>query len=708
MTNGSGQVIDLDIAGMTCTACAGRVEKALNQVPGVSAAVDFATERATISIAANSAELQQQLAEAVNKAGYEVARKSPVTQILKLRLLIGALLALPVAALGMIPALHFDGQQYVALALSLPVVLWVAWPFHTATLKNLRHGTATMDTLITIGSLSAFGYSIWLIMSGEHHNFLEVAAVVPVAVLFGKWLELRTRRSATDAVRALLAGMPEQVWTVSSSGKRELVALDAIESGQIVLVASGERIPVDGQLVSGASSFDFSHITGEALPQELGSGEMVAAGAVNLGGEIQLKAVRRASQSRVARIANLVREATAQKTQLRSLVDRISAIFVPAVILIALVTLAIWAFAIGDLESGVGAALAVLVVACPCALGIAIPMSLAVATGIGSRKGIVIRNPDALSELRRVKTVIFDKTGTLTEGELRVIGVHFTRPTDEAQMLALAGAVAAQSMHPMSKAIAIFCESRSELAALPESHHSQEIVGQGLRVELGETTLELGKASEREMQLIRAHLDTHSLPMISAFRVSGETIALFLVEDQVRAESKESIEQLVSLGLTPILLSGDTEARVAKLANQLAIETWVAEASPERKLEVLRENQKSSSVVMVGDGLNDTAVIAAADVGIAMGSGSHAAQSAAAITVIDDSPLGIAFAIKLGRATWANIGQNLGWAFGYNLLLIPLASFGLLEPMFAGIAMALSSVSVVINAKRMEWGIGSR
>jgi Cu+-exporting ATPase len=707
MTNASGQVIDLDIAGMTCTACAGRVEKALNQVPGVSAAVDFATERATISIPANSLELRQQLEAAVNKAGYEVTRKSPVTQILRLRLVIGAILALPVAVLGMIPALHFDGQQYLALALSIPIVLWVAWPFHVATIKNLKLGTATMDTLITIGSLSAFGYSVWLILANEHHNFLEVAAVVPVAVLFGKWLELKTRRSATDAVRALLAGMPEQVWTIDTEGIRRLVALESIQPGQVVLVAAGERAPVDGELLSEATSFDFAHITGEALPQELSRGQFVAAGAVNRGGEVQLRALRQASQSRVARIANLVREATAQKTKLRSLVDRISAIFVPIVILIALATLTIWALVIQDLQSGVAAALAVLVVACPCALGIAIPMSMAVATGIGSRRGIVIRDADALSELRRVKTVIFDKTGTLTKGELRVVGVHYPKPSAEQNILGLAGAVAAESRHPVAKAISSFCQSQIELTQLPESRQSNEIAGQGVRVDFGHETLELNKPSALEIQLVKDYLGTDTLPMISAFRISGDTRALFLVEDEVRAESAEAIEQLVSLGLAPVLLSGDTEARVAQLANQLDIKNWFAETSPEDKLQVLRKLQLDSSVVMVGDGLNDTAVIAAADVGIAMGSGSHAAQSAAAITVLDDSPLGIAFAIKLGRTTWANLTQNLGWAFGYNLTLIPLAAFGLLEPMFAGIAMALSSVSVVINAKRMEWGIGS-
>lgn len=709
MGTATGQVIDLDIAGMTCTACAGRVEKALNQVPGVSASVDFATERATLSIGQDSENLRTELASAVSRAGYEIARKSSDTTRLKVRLIVGAVLALPVAILGMVPALHFNGQQLVALALTLPIVLWVAWPFHAATVKNLRLGTATMDSLITLGSLSALGYSIWLISTGEHHNFLEVAAVVPVAVLFGKWLELRTRRSATDAVRALLAGLPEQVWVLEGDGKRRQVPLDSAQPGQEILVAAGERVPVDCELVSNAGSFDTAHLTGEALPVELTAGEVIAAGAVNLSGEVRVRALRQASESRIARIAQLVREANAEKTRLKSLVDRISAIFVPAVVVFAIGTLAYWILILGTTESGVAAALAVLVVACPCALGLAIPMSMAVATGIGSKRGIVIRQPDALSQLRKVRTAIFDKTGTLTKGELKVVGVEFVDPDNRSRLLAQAGAVAAKSRHPVSKAISQHCAAQGDLADLGSAAKTIELTGVGIRVESDGRVFELVKPSREQLQrvLSRISVPNEGLPNVTVFLEVGKEKAYFMVEDEVRSEAKPAIRELQSLGISPVLLSGDTEPRVAALAKELSIDNWLAEATPEGKLSKLRELQQKAPVLMVGDGLNDIAVLAAADVGIAMGSGSHAAQSAADITILDDSPRSVPFAIRLGRATWNNLRQNLGWAFGYNLVLLPLAAAGLLQPMFAGIAMALSSVSVVLNAKRIGWKFGS-
>ncbi|MEY3028800.1 MAG: hypothetical protein RL198_197 [Actinomycetota bacterium] len=704
----SGRVIDLDISGMTCTACAARVERALNELPGVSASVDFATERATVSIPEDSPLNREQIGKAVARAGYAASSRSPETALLRARLYLGALLALPVALLGMIPALHFAGQQYFALALTLPIVLWVAWPFHSATAKNLKRGTVTMDTLITLGSVSALGYSIWLVIAGEHHNFLEVAAVVPVAVLFGKWLELKTRRSATDAVRALLAGLPEQVWIVGPDGNRRQVPIDEVRPGDEVLVAAGERVPVDGQLLSLSASFDMAHLSGEALPVELVESQAVPAGAINCGGEVRIRASRPANESRVARIAQLVREASAQKTQVKHLVDRISAVFVPVVIVIALLTLIGWLTLASNTEIAVGSALAVLVVACPCALGIAIPMSMAVASGIGSKRGIVIRQPDALAKLRKVKTAVFDKTGTLTKGELGVVGVEVMPPLELEEVLAFAGAVAARSRHPVSVAIHRYCSGIGALADLKEARTTEE-PGLGIRVADKQRTLELVRPSGREIDIVRDLTQNHSanLPHITVFKLDGRVAAYFLLEDKTRNQARQAIEHLGQLGITPVLLSGDIEQRVASLAEELSIEEWYSEATPEEKLAKVRELQEKSPVLMVGDGLNDTAVLAAADVGIAMGSGSHAAQSAAQITVLDDNPESIPYAVRLGRATWANMVQNLGWAFGYNLTLIPLAAFGLLEPMFAGIAMALSSVSVVVNAKRLEWGSGS-
>ncbi len=442
---------ELEIEGMTCTACARRVEKGLNKVPGVTAYVDFATEKAHLQfVSAVDLELVK---KAVEDAGYKVGEGKPELQALKPKLWIGVILSSLAMAFAMIPQLSFPDVHWLVFALSTPVFFYVAAPFHNAALKNLRHLSSTMDTLVSLGSTVAYAYSVYLILSGMHHTYFEVAAVVPTVVLIGRYIEVRARRSATDSVRALLSAIPQKA-IIERDGERVEVDTASIKKGDLVLVAAGERIPVDGVLQSANATVDTSTLTGESLPSELIAGASVTAGSTSLSGEIRIQAAASSATSRLSQIADLVREATSQKTKLASLTDQISSVFVPSVILIAIGTFVVWGAALGDWTKGFEAAVAVLVIACPCALGIAVPMSLVVATSVGAKRSVVIRNPDSLRELATTKTVIFDKTGTLTDGQLKVVNSRGLGGVGAATMLAYAAAVEAGSSHPVAKAIA--------------------------------------------------------------------------------------------------------------------------------------------------------------------------------------------------------------------------------------------------------------
>ena len=681
---------------MTCTACARRVEKNLNKVTGVSAYVDFASETAHVS--SNSDVDRDVLVQAVRDAGYEVGNDRGTLTLMIWRLIIGALIATPVAIISMFHELMPNNWNQIAAVLTFPVAAWVAWPFHEAAIKNLRLKTATMDTLVSLGVVVAYVYSFFQIFTGSHEVYFEVAAVVPTIVLLGRWLEVRTRRSATDSVKALLSAIPETAVVRKESGQ-ETVPTSLVKLGDLVVVATGQRIPVDGEIVEGTSQIDNSLITGESVPVEVSLKTAVAAGSLNIGSALVIKTTAVSASSRIAQIADLVREATAQKTKIGSITDRISAVFVPSVIILSMATYLVWAISLQDAGQGLSAAIAVLVIACPCALGIAVPMSLVVATSLGAKQGIVIRNPDTLSLLSKVNKVVLDKTGTLTTGHLEVTKVIALANTDSKEAMALSAAVERSSTHPLAKAIAALDQTFT-------ATNVKELAGHGVSGTVNSKDVVVTRAKTLEVsnqeELAKAITEAGaaSIVVVSWDKTARLVIAL---SDAIRAESKKAIAQLNQLNIQPILLSGDTEARVASVANELGIKEFFGEVTPEEKLNKIKALREDSSVIaMVGDGLNDVAALAGADVGIAMGSGTHAAQSAAAITIVDDNPLAISYALALSKKTWSNIRQNLGWAFGYNVLLIPVAALGLLNPMYAGTAMAFSSISVVLNALRLH------
>lgn len=686
---------------MTCTACARHVEKNLNKVDGVTAFVDFATEKAHVTTSKEVS--QDSLREAVESAGYKVGTHDHSMKSLRWRLLIGALISLPVAVISMFHELMPPNWHLISAVLTLPVAIWVAWPFHEVALKNLKHRTTTMDTLVSLGVTVAYLSSLIQLISGGMDFYFEVAAVVPTVVLLGRWLELRTRRSATDSVRALLSAIPETAQVRRAGTQLEILTAD-VKVGELVVVATGQRIPVDGTILEGASHIDNALITGESVPEEVGPGSTLHAGSVNLGATLVVTTTAVSSSSRISQIADLVREATAQKTKITSLTDKISEVFVPAVIVTAIITFLVWAFVIQDSQLGLSAAIAVLVIACPCALGIAVPMSLVVATSMGAKKGIVIRNPDTLRTLNRVRKIVLDKTGTLTTGNLRVTNTFALSGSNEKEITSVAAAIERSSVHPIAKAI-------SKLDLSLTAKDVTEIAGSGVEGTVPlpdgrEITAKVSRYSKQafsnqsELDAVVDQAGPKSLVVVS---IAGKAVLLLALEDDIRADSALAIKALQELGVEPILMSGDAKARVTAVANNLGITNFFAEVTPEQKLSMINEIKSNGAVTaMVGDGLNDVAALAGADVGIAMGSGTHAAQSAAAITIVDDDPRAIAYSLRLSRRTWLNIKQNLFWAFGYNIILIPVAAIGALNPMLAGAAMAFSSISVVANALRLK------
>ena len=687
----ANNLLELDIEGMTCTACARRVEKTLNKVQGVTAYVDFASERAHLQFA-GQIELEE-LKQAGESAGYKVGEGKEELKTLRPRLITGAVLSVLAILFSMVPGIEFAGQQYLVWALATPVILYVSFPFHAAAIKNLRHGDTTMDTLVSLGSSVAYLYSVYLVLTGSMHHYFEVSAVVPSVVLLGRFIEVRARRSATDSVRALLSAIPDSA-TVIRGETREQVPTHTLKKGDLVAVVAGDRIPADGKLVSEFASVDNSTLTGESLPVELSAGADLSAGATVLSGEVLIELTASAGTSRLSRIADLVREATASKTQLGSLTDRISSFFVPSVIVISILTYLVWAFALGDTTRAFEAAVAVLVIACPCALGIAVPMSLVVATSLGTKKSVVIRNPDSLRLLAKIKKVVFDKTGTITDGKLHIVAAHGLGGVDGSEALNKAAAVEAGSKHPVAMAIAASGSSAT-------ATNIEELAGRGVAGDVDGLRVSVEKPGAYENQAELDQLISQAGPnTLVVIAWEGWAHGLLELSDGIREGAKETVTELHDMGLRVAMLSGDNQRRVDAVATELGLDEALAGATPEGKLEYLAS--QTERLAMVGDGINDVAALAQADIGIAMGSGAQAAQAASAITILDDDPRKIPYSLKLGRRTYRNILQNLGWAFGYNVLLIPVAAAGLLNPMLAGVAMAFSSVSVVANALRMK------
>jgi P-type Cu+ transporter len=593
-------------------------------------------------------------------------------------------LALPVLAMGMIPALQFRNWQWLALQLATPVVLWAGWPFHRAAWKNLRHATATMDTLVSLGTLAAWGWSVVVLFAGLNADvYFEVAGVITTLILLGRFLEARARRRSGAAIRALLELGAKEA-RVLRDGSEVLVAVDQLEVGDVFVVRPGEKIATDGVVVEGDSAVDQSMLTGESMPVEVEPGETVAGATINTYGRLVVRATKVGAETALAQIARLVAEAQAGKAPIQRLVDRISGVFVPVVLVIALGTLAGWLAITGNVGDAFTAAVAVLIIACPCALGLATPTALMVGTGRGAQLGILIKGPEVLEQTRRIGTVILDKTGTVTAGKMVLVEVALLNGATRADVLRLAGALEAASEHPIARAIADV--ARDELGSLPPVTGFRNLPGVGVQ----------GIVEGKTVEVVRRS---------GAITVSwdGEARASFVVRDTVKPTSREAVRQLEELGLKAVLLTGDDESTARRIASEVGIERVIAEVLPQEKAAEVRRLQAAGEVVaMIGDGVNDAPALAQADLGIAIGTGTDVAIEASDLTLVSGDLRGAADAIRLARRTLRTLKGNLFWAFAYNVAAIPLAVAGYLNPIVAAAAMAFSSVFVVSNSLRLR------
>ena len=715
---------------MTCASCANRIERSLNKLEGVSATVNFATEKATVEVEPGAAG-RDEVVRAVERAGYhavlpvdraedaraadtEDARAAdrpadPATALLR-RLAISAALTLPVLALSMIAALQFDGWEWAALALATPVVVWGAWPFHRAAFAGARHGAATMDTLISLGVSAAWLWSVYvLLFDGSEEVYLEVASGITVAILAGRYLEARAKRRAGAAVAALLELGAKDVAVLGEDGAERRVPIEALRPGDRFVVRPGEKVATDGVVEEGASAVDQSLLTGESVPVEKQPGDEVAGATLNAGGRLVVRANRVGADTALAQIARLVAEAQSGKAPVQRLADRVSAVFVPAVIAIALATLAGWLIAGEDASAAFTAAVAVLIIACPCALGLATPTALLVGTGRGAQLGLFIRGPEILESTRRVDTVVLDKTGTLTTGRMSVVEVTPAAGTDRAELLRIAGALEDASEHPIAQAIAR--AARAELGGLPQVEafanregHGVEGMVEGRGVQIGRPVLmaEWGLAIQGDVEAARRRAEEQGRTAVIA-AWDNAVRGVIAVADTLKETSPAAVADFRELGLEPILLTGDNETTARAIAAEAGIERVIAEVLPSQKADVIRALQaEGRTVAMAGDGVNDAPALAQADLGLAIGTGTDVAIEASDLTLVSGDPSAAVDAIRLSRATLRTIKQNLAWAFGYNVAALPLAAAGLLSPLIAAFAMGLSSVSVVANALRLR------
>ncbi|MFI1482869.1 heavy metal translocating P-type ATPase [Streptomyces sp. NPDC020747] len=744
---GATAEVELTIGGMTCASCAARVEKKLNRMDGVTATVNYATEKAKVSYAPEV--LVTDLIATVVKTGYtaeepppprteppetdaeEAVERDPELSSLRERLTVSVLLALPVVLLSMVPALQFDNWQWLALTLAAPVVVWGGLPFHRAAFTNARHGAATMDTLISIGTLAAFGWSLWALFLGDAGMegmrdegfsltvsrtegssaiYLEVAAGVVALILLGRYLEARSKRRAGAALRALMELGSKDV-SVVRDGREIRVPVAALAVGDRFVVRPGEKVATDGTVVEGSSAVDASMLTGESVPVDVTVGSAVTGATVNAGGRLVVEATRVGADTQLARMARLVEDAQNGKAQVQRLADRVSGVFVPVVLLIAAGTFGGWLGVTGDTAAAFTAAVAVLIIACPCALGLATPTALMVGTGRGAQLGILIKGPEVLESTRRVDTVVLDKTGTVTTGRMTLQEVYAADGTDEERVLRLAGALEHASEHPVARAVAEGAQARTGPLAAVDGF--ENVAGLGVRgtvegheVLVGRARLleEAGIALPDELVAFRtrAEEDGHTAVAVAW---DGTARGVVTVADAVKETSAEAVRALRALGLRPVLLTGDNRTVAESVARAVGIDPAdvIAEVLPRDKVDVIeRLRGEGRTVAMVGDGVNDAAALATADLGLAMGTGTDAAIEASDLTLVRGDLRVAADAIRLSRKTLSTIRGNLVWAFGYNVAALPLAAAGLLNPMIAGAAMAFSSVFVVTNSLRLR------
>jgi P-type Cu+ transporter len=714
--------LTLALGGMTCASCATRVEKRLNRVDGVVATVNFATEQATVEFPYSVS--PQDLVTAVEETGYTATlpprvgemhthEEPDATRSWRRRLLISATLSVPVVLLSMVPALQFDHWQWLALALATPVVVWGAWPFHRAALANLRHRATTMDTLISVGVGAAYLWSIWAQATGAH-LYLEVAAVVTTLILAGRYFEARAKRQAGAALRALL-DMGAKAVSVLRGSAETRIPTSELGVGDIFVARPGEKIATDGVVVSGTSAVDASMLTGEPVPVEVAPGDSVVGATVNVGGRLEVRATRVGADTQLAQMARLVSEAQSGKADVQRLADRVSAVFVPIVLGLSLLTLAAWLLVGASATAAFAAAVAVLIIACPCALGLATPTALLVGTGRGAQLGILIKGPQVLESTRRIDTVVLDKTGTVTSGQMCVTAVHAAEGTSHAEMLRLAGALEHASEHPIARAIAAHA---AQAHPLPPVTNFENHGGSGVTGVVDEHALAVGRYSwlrdewglESPDELRVAAADAESDGRTAVWlAVDGRIRAVIVVSDTIKETSRAAIAELRGLGLTPVLLTGDNARAAHAVARQLEIDEVIAEVLPAGKVDQIKRLQCEGKVVaMVGDGVNDAAALAQADLGLAMGTGTDVAIEASDLTLVRGDLRAVPDAIRLARATLRTIKGNLFWAFAYNVAALPLAALGLLNPMIAGAAMALSSLFVVSNSLRLRGFAPSR